>query len=1282
MVGIPVHPRPGPAVGPEWAGTDRYEMVRYIGRGGMGAVYEVRDRQTGQSAAAKTLLNATPTALYLFKQEFRTLADVDHPNLVRLYEFVVGEADRVFFTMELVHGTDFLSHVRGPPVRAESLRAAAETSRTRIANPGSSRPPPRDSALDSGRATEGAAASKRRPRADFGRLRPALIQLVDGVMALHANRKLHRDIKPSNVLVTDEGRVVLLDFGVAIELSRSVDVEMREDNHVVGTAAYMAPEQAFEEPSPACDWYSVGVMLYEAIVGRPPFSGSVTDVLTMKNSIDVLPPSEFLTDVPPDLDALCRALLQRQPAMRPAGSAILRRLRAGSGPRPEPIAPGRVPVTDAPSPASLAGRERHLQALRDAFDATRSGAMVAIRIGGLAGMGKSALAHRFLDELVEHGDAVVLRGRAYEREAVPYKAVDGIIDALSRYLMCLGEGDLGVVLPKDAWTLARLFPVLRRVPAIDALRDEAITDPQRVRRRAFRALRVLISSLARRRPLVLFVDDAQWGDTDSAALVLELLRPPHAPAILLAMTCREEEASASPFLGELTARCPQQVDLRDLQVGPLDDEEARHLALTLLGTPDGPARAMADAIAGASRGSPFLIEELARDARSRARTPGGPPVSVGTGSLEELVAERLAHLPDHARRCLEMLAVSGRPVSTSIARDASEIGEAPGGAIAILRARRFVRARIRDGREVLEILHDRIRETIVAQLSPATVREHHGRLASVLEAAADPDVEALATHLFGAGETEQAVRFAERAAEQAVTKLAFDKAAQLLRLTLETSPAASTEGLRLRKRLGEILEWDGRSAEAGRVYRDAAEGAPRFEKLELQRAAAEQFHASGLMDEGSQVLRNVLAAVGVWAPRSPLAALMWWALQHIWLRVRGLHFRRKEVRPEDQLKLDTLNTVALGFALVDHVLGMAMKARLLVVALRVGDPLHGSRGAGLVALDVASFAGAETATERAFLELSRRLIEQEPNPIAKYTLRVSSAVTLHHRGRFKEAKEALDPIVAMSSNRRVGQQSALLFDLHSTQFLGDMAELTDRYTRALIEAEERGNLFMSVALRTSTAASVWLAADDPATARRELREAMVQWAQRRFSSPEWRATVSEAEVDLYVGNAEDAYQRVKGLLRAMHRNFFWVYYCRALAAFIHGRAALASLEGLAPARRSARLTETRRLIRIVSGRRMPWTAPLASILEAGVARASGRHAAGDAALRTAIAAAEAANLSLHAAAARHELGLSIGGDEGGALVRVAEDVMMQQGVQAPARFAPMLVPGHRRRLGG
>ena len=145
--------------------------------------------------------------------------------------------------------------------------------------------------------------------------------------------------------------------------------------------------------------------------------------------------------------------------------------------------------------------------------------------------------------------------------------------------MRLSDREDSLTLPHDVWALARLFPVLRRVPSIANMEEQVAGDPNRMRRRAFFALRELLSSLARRQPLVVFVDGVQWGDTDSAALLLELVRPPDAPPLLLLMTYRDEELQTSPFLLETRARWPALAELRTITIGPLDEEDTRRLAL-------------------------------------------------------------------------------------------------------------------------------------------------------------------------------------------------------------------------------------------------------------------------------------------------------------------------------------------------------------------------------------------------------------------------------------------------------------------------------------------------------------------------------------------------------------------------------------------------------------------------------------------------------------------------------------------------------------------------------
>ncbi len=656
-----------------WKGTGRYEVLRCIGKGGMGAVYEALDRERQQLVALKTLLRFGPAALYRFKQEFRTLADVHHANLVHLYELVVGDMEQAFFTMELVRGVHFLEEY----VQKLEVRSIAPQSTTRVV---SQRKGLREDTTESDAFAPEPVQPPARSPADLERLRDTLRQLVEGLDALHAAGKLHRDVKPSNVLVTHEGRVVLLDFGVATELQDGTE-RLPSSDEVVGTASYMAPEQSTGEPqTPASDLYSAGVILYEALVGRPPFAGSFVDVIAMKCRMVPPPPSACAMGVPADLDDLCMALLDRDPAVRPATGEVLRRLGASRRVTPPP------PTPDLTS--TFVGREEELRTLREAFESTRSGVQVTVRLAGVPGMGKSTVVEHFLDGLAQSGRALVLRGRAYERESIPYKAVDSAIDALSRHLMLLEEGGEPLPLPADVPALAGVFPVLQRVPGVGRPGDEPTDDPKGVRRRAFVALRDLLSSLAERQPLVVFIDDAQWGDVDSVALLVELTRPPHAPPLLLVMTYRDSEAISSPFLIEMAATWPPSARVLDVEVGPLGAEDAYGMALSLLAARDEAARRTARTVVCESSGSPLLVEELVRSHRGDSSGDGTPR---GAVTLDQVVGDRLDRLPRGARDLVEVVAVGGRPLPVSTFAAAAGIGQDADASVTLLRTQRFVR---------------------------------------------------------------------------------------------------------------------------------------------------------------------------------------------------------------------------------------------------------------------------------------------------------------------------------------------------------------------------------------------------------------------------------------------------------------------------------------------------------------------------------------------------------------------------------------------------------------
>jgi eukaryotic-like serine/threonine-protein kinase len=1232
--------------------SQRYEIVRRIGAGGMGVVYEAVDRRTAQHVALKALLKVDAASLYRFKREFRSLAGVHHRNLVRLHELIATEGDP-FFTMELVDGVTFLEHVR------EGGRAPGEATQTTDISD------PRRASADTMPPAADAVERSASP-ANIEKLRPALRQLVEGLDALHRAGKVHRDVKPSNVLVARDGRVVLLDFGIATDLhrARGVSDADSDEGNVVGTPTYMAPEQVTSEaPTAASDMYSVGVMLYEALVGRPPFEGTALDVMARKMTLTPLATSEFAEGIPRDLDDLCSGLLQIDPAKRLRTGAILRTLGSTMAIRSD--APGRRAA------ALLVGREVERQALSEAYGAARAGQAVTVRVSGAGGMGKSALVQSFVDDLLASGQTNVLCGRAYERESVPYKAIDGVVDALSQLLVGIDNGGGGFAIPRHAHALTRLFPVLRRVPGIGDERDAVKVEPQTERRHALRALRECLGSLARRRPLVVFIDDVQWGDTDSVALLVEVMRPPRPPPLLLVMTARDEDAEASAFLAEMAATWPG--DVGEIRVGPLGDAEARRLVVSLLDPSDPEAERKADAIVHEARGSPLLIEELVR---SHGHHGGAQGATLAALTLEQMVSRRLDELTPEVRRLAETIAVAGRPLPLTLVAVAAGLEKDVAGAIEQLQTQGLARAGFRNDREVAEPVHDRIREAIVALLSPALLREHHDHLASALEMAPGADLEAWAVHLLGAGDPVRAAAVAERAAEQAAAKLAFDHAARLLRMVLSTMSESGAETRRVRVRLAETLVRAGRASAAADEYARAAKSATAIERVELERAAAEQLLWCGRVDEGEIALRRVLDAMGMTAPRSAIGALLLFLFYRLWLRVRGLRMKERDaadVSPADRVRIDTLRAVSAALGSVDLILGACMQSKHLLVAMDRGDRMQVLFALRLELVQFATEGRPEGRRERQVLALARGLavgIGPEAESVLSGTLGLASYL----RGRYRDALERFD-VATRAVPGADGAALARLFATFSCFFLGRLREEKRRARRLLRDVEERGDVYTAVSLRSTIMVDIALVDDDPAAARRQLRDAVARWPQRGFLVQHWYAMWSEANIHLYAGEGALALARLERDERALRRSFLLhSQMIRGFTAYLRACCAIASIDA-APDVRARRVSEARRAGRRLRRENAAWGPTLAAIVEAATDNAAGRRDAAVASLREALGNAQAADLALHAWAIRHQLGKAIGDDEGREHVAEAERAMTDEGIRSPQRMANMIVPG-------
>jgi hypothetical protein len=649
-----------------------YRLLRELGRGGMGVVYEALHVQRGNHVALKTLPSVDGAALHRFKREFRALADINHPNLVGLHT-LEADGGQWFFTMDLVTGEDFLSYVRP----AGTL--------------------------------------------DEARLRAALGQLVTGVLALHGQHIIHRDLKPSNVMVTGDGQVVLLDFGLVAELDRA-EVS-RSTQKIAGTPTYMAPEQAAGSPvTAASDWYAVGVMLYEALSGKPPFSGPLLRVLQDKQQLDA-PPLPEEAAAPADLAGLCLRLLAREPQQRPDAFEIAKAIAAG-------VQPAAVGVAHVGH--QLVGREQHLAVLKDAYRTLeRQREPVTMFISGRSGEGKTALGEHFLAPLRADKRLAVMSGRCYDRESVPFKALDTLIDALGSYLRALPETDAALLMPDDIGVLAQVFPVLLRVEVVAKASDVRLAglDEQQIRQRAFRALRSLLTRISRRSLILWFVDDLQWGDADSAEALFEVLRPPEAPAVLFLGTYRSDETEGSAFL-KMWKELQRKHDVcfadREVKLAPLTVEECTKLVIDLLGQDNAAIRRRAAEFAQETRGNPFLLVELVGCFDPDTDTFEPMP-------LHEVLARKLGRLPAEAGHLLEVVAVSGQALSLEEASRTAAHALPPMATITRMRNERLVRLIGPENSPLVDTYHDRVRETVLGGMEEGTCKTIHRTLAEVIE---------------------------------------------------------------------------------------------------------------------------------------------------------------------------------------------------------------------------------------------------------------------------------------------------------------------------------------------------------------------------------------------------------------------------------------------------------------------------------------------------------------------------------------------------------------------
>lgn len=664
---------------------NRYEVLAEIGKGGMGRVYKVYDPVTAQYFALKELSQAyidSPAAFLRFKNEFRIMSEFRHPNLVQVFEFGVSAEQIPYIVMELVPGRD-LSEL--PAFTVEQV-------------------------LD------------------------ILGQVCQVLSVLHSRLYIHRDLKPGNIKYLEDTSIKLLDYGLMSQLG------VPASGKLSGTVYYMAPEVIIGGIlDESTDLYSLGIMGYELLTGRLPFTGEKKAIL--RGHLDQVPPSPASLNpaIPASVNAIIMKLLEKDQDRRYRNSAdVLEDFYHLTG-RKQPVAATETRKGYLYS-HKLVGRTAEIAQFNHALHALRNGRGGALLIGSPAGMGKTRLLHE-MKTLAELEGCRTIYLDSQHADAGSY----GWLSAFARQL---------------------------RVFCQDSADDDLQLDSSRSGDDAAASFAARLEEATQDAPLAALFDDAHWMDVQSLNVLNALIRRQTTIKMLLVISFRNDEVEkTSPLWHTIEEELSQY-----LQLLPLQEQQTRVLIEQLL-SPSPISDEFVTYCFQNSGGNVFDLIELLRYLMTEGHvTASGnrwmEPVNLDTLVLPKKLAERVIHriqkLDDDARTLAGVASVPGDSLDLESWQAVSKYEESRFfQAIEALRQHQIIVKT--NGRYMFA--HDKIRSALYENLDPSVRAAYHLKTAQFLETKPDADqrelLPALARHFVAAQDAQKAITYSLRAAKAA-----------------------------------------------------------------------------------------------------------------------------------------------------------------------------------------------------------------------------------------------------------------------------------------------------------------------------------------------------------------------------------------------------------------------------------------------------------------------------------------------------------------------------------
>lgn len=729
--------------------NDRYRLESELGQGGMGTVYltidKVLDREVALKLMSKPRLGTEGRSRLL--EEARTVAKLKHPNIVTVYD--AGEFDQQPYVV--------MEYIQGKTLNESDLDGF--TGIVKIAK-----------------------------------------QICAALQYAHERDIVHRDLKPENVIIQPDGTLLLMDFGLAV----STTSRMTEMGLIMGTVAYMSPEQAFGyEVTPASDLYSLGVILYELATGRLPFEAETAlGIITQHIHSPVVPPRARNDQIPVLLNDLILSLLSKEPLDRPRSAAeVAIQLDAPQLLEVESKADQDFSVLDRIVRGRIVGRRAEYEEALGLWRNAVAGQGQALLISGEPGIGKTRLTREIVTNAeVSGGTALV--GECYAESNAPYSAFAQIIrQVLDRY------HQNGLHLPDAVLDdLLDLTPDLRhRYPEID---PNPKLDPESEQQRLFENMVSLCERLANDAPLLLVIDDAHWGDGGTLAMLHHLIRRTQHLKVMILATYREIELKeARPFNEMLLDLNRQRLGIR-LKLNRLDRQGTHEMLETIFAVEVSDE--FLDGIYRETDGNPFFIEEVCRTlVESGAlyyedgewHRPSMDELEIPQG-VQVAVESRIAKLPKENQDVLRMASILGREFAFDILLEALDLDEdVLIEALETAEEAQMIQEVDGTGEVTFAFVHALVPSAIVESIRTLRRRKLHRQAAKAIEKLSPDDYEALAFHFGEAGNDNIALKYYILAGERAAAAFANQDAEQHFLSALDLVDDKS-EGAALLSKLG------------------------------------------------------------------------------------------------------------------------------------------------------------------------------------------------------------------------------------------------------------------------------------------------------------------------------------------------------------------------------------------------------------------------------------------------------------------------------------------------